>query len=233
MAAPVELSPVPSGESQNADPFAVAERPGDPKVASPLETGGEGPLASAAATTGSGGHVRQTGYDPEQTSWESPFDVTCWMATGWEFNGDAMLSGAEPASAMFRRPYRRMMLDCRMEPLPGAAPAEIDPFEVRLALPGAAGALRVTVHSRSLVVTDDTQGEPLQIREVPLAPAVAASEPAHLRVAATGNRVVVSWNGRIALTCNQPAAHSGHEFTFAFVTGATGYRVTALRIEGE
>lgn len=169
------------------------------------------------------------GYDPEQTSWESPFDPDCWTGNGWEFNSAGMRSSQAGGNALFRRGYRRLMLECRLTPLGESK----GPLQVRLLTPSTGSALLVQIDGAQLTLLDEEQTPPRVVKQAKIDPPCTNATPGRLRVAATGNRVIVAWNGRIAMSCNQPAAQSGHSAQFEFLVAKTPFEVTALRVEGE
>ena len=165
----------------------------------------------------------------DRTSWELPYQPAYWKASGWEFNAEGMLSGRDESAAMFRRAYVRFMLECRIEPQDEMA----GPLKLRLkgSQPGAL--MTVAIDGRRLVATDDSRIPAAVIKEETVSHAATAGEPVRLKLAATGNRLIVSWDGEVVLTCNQIAAQSGHTVQFAFASSGAPWLIRDLRVEGE
>lgn len=218
----------------DADPFAEAENHPEQHAAGLTEAAdrpahpGAGSIA-AKSGRGTARGKRPPPYNPDQTSWESPFDRSCWEGAGWDFSDLAMQAATHETEATFRRPYRRLMLECLVEPL--AEP--VSPFRVQLAVPEIPQAMTLAIDGHSIRVTESAGGETRIVKEVHFVPAWTMGQLADLRLAATGNRLIVSWNGKSVLACDQPAAHSGREFHFTFATGETRYRISEMRVEGE
>lgn len=192
---------------------------------------GTNPVAANIATKVEPADSRAVpaGFDPDQTSWELPFDAECWEANGWEFSSTGMRSTTPGSSALFRRGYRRLMLECRLTPLDGTH----GPLQLRLITSTPKSALLVHVDGSRLALLDEQTKPPRLIKAAKLDPPCTRENPGRLRLAATGNRVVLAWNGRIALSCDQPAAQSGHSAQFEFLVAKAPFEVTALRVEGE
>jgi len=168
-------------------------------------------------------------FDLEQTSWESPFDPAYWKAAGWKFDRDGMLSDGEESTAMFRRAYERFMFECQIEPQDDSS----GPLRVHLKASTANSSMTLVIDGVRLVVTDDGSIPPVVIKEETISPAATNGQPARLKLGATGNRLIVSWNGAVALTCNQIAGHSGRPVRFVFAAANSPWRIRDLRIEGE
>jgi hypothetical protein len=165
----------------------------------------------------------------EDTSWESPFEAGLWAANGWQFEDERMRSLRTGGAALFRRAYLRLMLDCRVAPLSDPSGT----LRLRVVTPETGAAVSVLIEQSRLAVVDETQVPPLLVKEATIEPAATRASPGGLRLAATGNRLVIGWNGRVALACEQPAAQSGHPAQIEFVAGDAPFEITALRIEGE
>lgn len=226
VSAPVEMPP--AGKSQpNVE---VLPAPSGRAVAMPARdpffTTTEVP---ATALPGDPIPTRIIGFRPDQTSWEAPFDSACWNAVGWEFENDGMHSTGMAAAALFRRPYRRLMLECRIAHLTEVTA----PLRLRLTAAATKAAITLAIDERTMAVTDESHVPARLIKQNRFSPDLTADHPGHLRLAATGNRLTVSWNGTVLLTCDQPAGHSGRDVQFEFLADRTPYRITALRIEGE
>jgi hypothetical protein len=93
--------------------------------------------------------------------------------------------------------------------------------------------MTLAIDGARLIVTDDSRDPALVVKEEPVSPAPAPGAPVGLKLAATGNRLIVTWNGTAALTCNQIAGQSGRAVHLEFTTGRTPWRIRELRIEGE
>lgn len=217
---------------------ATASSSGSPMQPAPME------IASAGRATPSAPNVDETRAhasgstavsqsEPEidfsQTSWENPFTAAHWDSTGWSFEGGMMQSISDgPAEAVFRRSYRKLRLDLHLERLGTAGT-----FEVRFHAPAAGAVMTVTFSSGEVVVSADCPDRKGVIKRRNFAPEMAAEQPAHWGLMATGNRVRIIWNDRPLLACTQPASQSGRDLTFALISRGAGFRVSGLRIEGE
>jgi hypothetical protein len=168
-------------------------------------------------------------FDSDRTSWEAPFDPACWKATGWSFDSSGMQSEGKESTATFRRAYTRFMFECRIEPQSDTE----GPLLVRLKRTQASSGMTLMIDGDRLTVTDETRTPAAVIKEETVSPAAAEGEPARLKLAATGNRLIVSWNGTVALTCNQIAGQSGRPIQFEFSSPRTPWLIRELRIEGE
>lgn len=176
-----------------------------------------------------GAPARTIAFGSEAAGEESPFDKSLWESEGWEFSDDSMTSVAGKATASFRRSYQRLMVECDVVPLekPGT------PLRLRLLAADSKTVVTFALHEKMLAVTDDSRSPSRLIKQVPLSPELAPDRHARLRIAGTGNRLVVSWNGKVVLTCDQPAGQSGRAVQLEFLAERTPYRVSTLRIEGE
>jgi hypothetical protein len=167
-------------------------------------------------------------FDSERTSWEAPFHPVYWRATGWKFESAGMLSDGEESTAMFRRAYARFMFECRIEPQDETAGSLLVHLKGSQANP----LMTLTIDGDRLMVTDDTRESPALIKSESVSCAAMAGQSARLKLAATGNRLIVSWNGTVVLTCKQVAGQSGRPTQFEFAAG-TPWLIRDLRIEGE
>jgi hypothetical protein len=167
--------------------------------------------------------------DLDQSSWEAPFDVAYWDSSGWKFDRDGMTSSGDESSALFRRRYAHFMFECQIEPLAEAA----EPLRVRLKGRQPKMSMTLAIDGTRLIVTDDSRDPALVVKEEPVSPAPAPGAPVGLKLAATGNRLIVTWNGTAALTCNQIAGQSGRAVQLEFATSRIPWRIRDLRIEGE
>jgi hypothetical protein len=170
-----------------------------------------------------------TALDLQQASWEAPFDVACWNSSGWKFEAEGMTSSGDVSSAVFRRAYQRFMFECQIEPL-----AEVtEPLRVRLKGRQPHATMTLALDGARLIVTDDSRDPAAVVKEESVSPVPAAGAPVRVKLAATGNRLIVTWNGTAALTCNQISGQSGRAVRFEFAAGRTPWRIRDLRIEGE
>jgi hypothetical protein len=170
-----------------------------------------------------------TPLDLQQSSWEAPFDAAYWNSSGWKFDTESMTSSGEESSALFRRTYVHFMLECQVEPLADVA----EPLRVHLEGRQPKSVMTLAIDAARLIVTDDSHAGATVIKEESISAGPATGAPGRLKLAATGNRLIVTWNGTAALTCNQLAGQSGRPIRFEFASGRTPWRIRELRIEGE
>jgi len=168
--------------------------------------------------------------DLSETSWQDPFEQTYWKSQGWKFNGKSMHCPAhQSAQATFRRSYRKLMLEMQLEPL-----TEPVTFKVQLDAPTSKVATTITINDEGVIVSvESPKRQPREIKRKNLELDIAPEKPGQLRIAATGNRLLIVWNGRRILTCTQPAEQSGRDLQATLVSESTGFRISNLRIEGE
>jgi hypothetical protein len=169
-----------------------------------------------------------TAFDPEQSSFEAAFNAAYWDSSGWKFDAESMLSEEGESTATFRRAYARFMFECQIEPQDEMP----EPLHIRLKGRQPNSMMTLAIDGTRLVVIDDSRNSPVVLKEETISPALPG-EAARLKLAATGNRLIVTWNGRAALTCNQIAGQSRRAIRFEFATGRTPWRIRDLRIEGE
>ena len=221
-------------------PAAYSQPPAPPSP--PEATPEQSPAVSPAAKSA-------VEFNLAQTSWENPFQAEYWDAPGWTFSSAGMQPGdVDPVEARFRRPYQHLTLSCGLEQLRDSA----GPFEIRLTLPETKQRLTLRVQPGRVTLTDDVDGKSRTLvdRALELPPADQKSslegtakadqhdQPAgkgrkfRLRLVATGNRIVVSRDGRVVAHCDQPAAYSGHALHWSFRAG-NALAIRALRVEGE
>ena len=171
----------------------------------------------------------RTSLDLYQSSWEAPFDAAYWESSGWKFDADGMTSSGVESLALFRRRYVHFMFECQIEPLAEAP----EPLRVRLKGRQPKMVMTLAIDGARLIVTDDSRDPASVVKEEPVSPAPAPGAPVVLKLAATGNRLIVTWNGTAALTCSQIAGQSGRTVQLEFATGRSSWRIRELRIEGE
>lgn len=206
----------------------------DPLAADPfasLPTASAGPVNRLAPEKlPSGRLTKPAQFDPRETSWENPFVQEYWEGSGWKFESRGMSSEAEgPASAVFRRSYRRLMLESRLELLKEGD----SPIHLRLKAPENGALIQISVRGSELQLNDTGRNASRLSERANLEPALSLGKPGLLRLAATGNRFVLSWNGQIVLSCDQPSAQSGRDLQLEWKADATAYRISYLRLEGE
>jgi len=199
--------------SQTGSEAASAEPVQEPVAASLPSSPGESPAP----------------LDLEQSSWDAPFDAVYWNSSGWKFDAQGMTSFGDESSARFRRTYVHFMFECQIEPLADVA----EPLRVHLKGRQPNSVMTLAIDGVRLIVSDDSRERATVIKEEFISADPAPGSPGRLKLAATGNRLIVTWNGATALTCNQIASQSGHAIRFEFASGRTPWRIRELRIEGE
>lgn len=164
------------------------------------------------------------------SSWENPFSTELWVSSGWQFSMQSMRSsGPEATSATFRRPYHKLMLECDIL----AAEAPGSTWELQLATRNAQVVMSFIVSDGRLSVVTIENGLAQVVAEKPLTPRLSNSVPRQIRVVATGNRIVVSWDRKRLLSTEQLAAQSGREVVWSIHTSGAKYEIPRLRIEGD
>jgi hypothetical protein len=213
-----------NAEAAVTDPF---DDPAAEPIASELD---RAPIRRLNSETDDPDEEASADFDSGRTSWEAPYDPSYWKGTGWKFDSTGMRSDSEESTATFRRAYTRFMFECRIEPLE-ADPS--GPLCVRLKGPQANTVMTLTIDGDRLTVTDESRKPADVIKEETVSPSTSEGQPTRLKLAATGNRLIVSWNGTVALTCNQIAGQSGRPIQFEFTAPGTAWLIRDLRIEGE
>jgi hypothetical protein len=139
-----------------------------------------------------------------------------------------MLSSGDESAATFRRAYVQFMFECRLEPQEKSS----EPLRVRLQGPSPNSVMMLSIDGTRLAITDESRSPPVLLKETTISPALAGA-PARFKLAATGNRLIVTWNGAAAVTCNQIATQSGRAIRFGFAAARTPWRIRDLRVEGD
>lgn len=106
-------------------------------------------------------------------------------------------------------------------------------FRVRLTEPNSGTSTVVAFSSDAVVSTVVPGAASSVIERRPLDPPLIPGGTRQLRIAATGNRIAISWNGRRVLVCDQPIRQSGRELAITLASDGAGLRISRLRIEGE
>ncbi len=189
--------------------------------------------ASLTGPTSPGPTIPDIPLDAAETlpsSWETPFSADLWHSTGWKFSKDSMTSTpAGLASATFRRPYHKLMLECDLL----ATETSGSKWELQLATRNGQVVMRLVLRDGRLAVVTTENGLTHVTTEKPLTVPLSRTTPRHFRVVATGNRIVISWDRKRFLTTEQLAAQSGREIVWSIHTTGTEYQVSNLRIEGD
>lgn len=164
------------------------------------------------------------------SSWENPFSPELWQSTGWKFAAQSMrATGAEPSSATFRRPYHKLMFECDIL----AAEAPGSTWELRLATRNAQVLMSLILSDGRFAVVTTENGLAHVALEKPLTVPLTDKTARQIRVVATGNRIVVSWDGKRFLATEQLAALSGREIVWSIHTSGAAYEISRLRVEGD
>ena len=137
-------------------------------------------------------------------------------------------SGAVTTTATFRRRYRKLSVECVIVPIekPGA-------FEISLFAPETNALMTARFTSEGVVVSAEIGDQQRVVKRRNSNLPFAADKPLHIRLSATGNRVLIVCNGRIVLSCNQPAEQSGKPLNLSFRSRGCQFRISRLRLEGE
>ncbi len=210
-----------------------------PRQPSPLESATTTTGAARSAAIGAGCPSAElespaldvlTPFDDLRTSWESPFSGECWDSLGWSFDGHAMRSTIAGAAATFSRPYARLMFDCLIEPLseaPGQLVLQLHTSETQ-------GALCVVIEGASIsLVAKSESGMSRVVRQAGVQPGLMPGAAVHFRLAAPGNRLLVSWNNRVVVACEAPGELGGRPAEVTLIAPASPMEIRGLRIEGE
>ena len=168
--------------------------------------------------------------DLSPSSWENPFSPDLWQSVGWNFTSQSMRApGTPPSSATFRRPYHKLMLECDI--LATEAPGSI--WELQLATRNAQVLMSLILCDGRLTVVATENGLAHVVVEKALNPPLTNKAPRQFRVVATGNRIVVSWDGKRFLSTEQLAAQSGREIVWSIHSSGAAYEIPRMRVEGD
>jgi hypothetical protein len=165
----------------------------------------------------------------DETSWQNPFDAKLWTTSGWQFETDSMsCPTGKRCVATFHRKYRKLMFEAEVTPTGKQGTLEIEFFAPRT------NAIVSTVLTpKRLTVSAKTRRQQGEIRRRDGDYSIDAEKPGRLRITATGNRLLVFWNNRRVLSCNQPSQQSGQPLTITLVAPSAGWRISKMRLEGE
>jgi hypothetical protein len=137
------------------------------------------------------------------------------------------LEAAEDSCALFLHRFHKLMAEVHVQ-----HPAS-DAFAVELFSPETQSVTSIVCGLDSVRVANETEGRETQIAEREVRREPASAGGLVFRVAATGNRLIVSLGNRRVLTCPQPAPQAGRELLIAFRSEGAPVEITALRLEGE
>ncbi|MBT4867707.1 MAG: hypothetical protein HON53_21615, partial [Planctomycetaceae bacterium] len=139
-------------------------------------------------------------FDAARTSWQDPFFASHWKADGWNFQPDAMQSDeTKPASARFRRDYRKITVECLIAPT-----GESGVFQIRLFAPTTDALMQAEFSREAVRISSTIKGKRTLIKQRRFPVPFVVEKPTKLRFTATGNRVLVICNGARVLNCSQP-----------------------------
>ena len=163
------------------------------------------------------------------SSWESPLDSSYWKSAGCTFDAEGMTLGGEtPGWATFGRPYYKLMFSCEIAEL-----SSQQRLEMRLVSPDKSMATLLTISADGAAACSETKQRIRGLEESMQPLDVAGEKPHRLRLAATGNRLIVAWDNHRVLTASQPAVQSGHTFFLSLYCPSGPLTLGKLRFEGE
>jgi hypothetical protein len=175
------------------------------------------------------GHDIAAADQLEETSWQDPFDEKYWTTKGWQFESDSMSSVADKLCvATFHRKYRKLMFEAEVTPVGKQGTLEIELFA-----PNRNALVSTSLTTKRITVSAKTRRQQGEIRRRDGDFTIETDAPGRLRVAATGNRILIFWNNQRVLACNQPAQQSGQPMTITLVAPSAGWRINKMRLEGE
>lgn len=164
------------------------------------------------------------------SSWENPFRPELWKSSGWQFSLPGMQTiGTGSCFATFGRPYQKLMLECDIL----TDSADAGSWELRLATPDSSSVMSFILHDHRIMVQTVEHGLKTVVMEKPLTRHLSRDVPRQFRIVATGNRIVVSWDGRRLLTTEQLASQSGRNVIWSMQSSGAAFRIPRLRVEGD
>lgn len=166
--------------------------------------------------------------DLSATSFEDPFYNGYWDANDWSFGGKFMsCDTSSTSSATFLRDLKAPSLDFVL------TPGTISGFlEIRLKsksngtltmLYFSSGAVRVSARRGKRSVVLGQRRKTLYDR---------AGQKCEVKITATGKNIIVYWNGKRLLRCEQPPEQRGQPLTISFIATRARYNISKMRIEG-
>ena len=168
--------------------------------------------------------------DLTASSWENPFSAEYWKSEGWTFTPQGMRTvSAETTYATFLRPYQKLMFECDIvaDPSPGGR------WELRLATKNSQVIMSLIIHDGRLSVVATENGLSQVVIDKPLTVPLSTKVARQIRVVATGNRIVISWDRRRFLATQQLVAQSGRDILWSLHTEGAVYEIPKLRVEGD
>lgn len=159
----------------------------------------------------------------------SLYDADNWRLEAVTIDGESLVFQEETYNrATFVELLRVWMVEFDVQ-----ATSAPGPLEVRLFAPSNGTLVTLVIDFDGVTVYKGRAASGEVLAESNLDEGLRAETPHRCRMVATGNRIVVSWDGVRVLTCDQPAEQSGVPAHIAFVSDGGGAKVTGLRIEGE
>ncbi len=208
-----------NGRSTNGDEQT------EPVVQTPSANGAAPSITSTFDTT----KFETVDFDASRTSWQDPFDASHWESDGWTFQPEAMQSRAtQSATAMFRRDYRKITIECRIAPV-GASGV----FQIRLFAPQTDALMQAEFSREAIKISSTIKRKNTLIKQRRFSVPLVVGKPTTLRLTATGNRVLVFCNGKQVINCSQPVEQSGKPLQFSLHTEGGAFRISRLGLEGE
>lgn len=181
-----------------------------------------------------------TDADLARSSWENPFRPRLWSCEGWRIDEDSMTSETEStSSATFLRPYRNVVIECRLsrptESATSPATESSAPFELRLLDQSTGNWIGLIVATDSVSLSEFSADQQPDLQTLRKTPREAGNESQEIavRLTMTPNRILVAIDARLKINAARPSASMIAECLVQFVAHEAGVTLSDLRIEGD
>lgn len=178
-----------------------------------------------------------TEADFARSSWENPFQSRLWTCQGWKIDDRSMSSESPvPACATFFRPYRNLVVECRLarSGKPEFDSSSSPSFEMRLVDESTGNRAGLVIDSDKACLVEARRDHEAVLKVLREASLDACEEPEEItvRLTLTPNRILVAIDGHLQINAVRPATIMNTDCRAQFVVHEPGITLSDLRFEG-
>jgi hypothetical protein len=180
-----------------------------------------------------------TEADLARSSWENPFRPRLWSCEGWTIDKNSMICESEfPASATFLRPYRNVVVECRLSrTAESGGDSSTEPplsFELRLIDKSTSNWAGLLTTADSVSLSEFISGRKTALKTLRETTRDHTDDPeVAVRFTMTPNRILVAINGHLKINAARPASIMHIDCLTQFVIHESGITLSDLRFEGD
>lgn len=166
--------------------------------------------------------------DLTATSFEDPFYHGYWDAKDWSFGGTFMSCDVSSITyAAFRRDLKAPSLEFVLTP--GTVSGIL---EIQLKSRSNNTTTRLYFSNVGVRVSATKGKQRSEIARKSAKLYEKAGQKCQVKITSTGKRIIIYWNEKKLLSCNQPRSQSGQPLTIVFLASRGRYNISKMRIEG-